>query len=64
MVPEEDRKLASAEQPVKSAADLTVTLVPVLSVCMIFLIVGIVALAVRKRNCLGGDKDSKDDMVS
>lgn len=59
-----DRKLTSAEQPVKSATDLTVTLVTVLSVCMIFLIAIIVALAMRKRNCLGSAKNSKDDMVS
>lgn len=52
------------DQPVKSVPDLAVTLVPVISVCVIFLIVGGIALIFRKKICLGRTKSTKDDMVS
>lgn len=54
----------AVDQPVKSVPDLTVTLVPVISVCVIFLIVGGIALIFRKKICLGRTKSAKDDMVS
>lgn len=63
---EEDEKddLQRIDQPVKSEPDLMVTLVPVISVCAIFLTVGIIAMLFRKKICLGRVKESKEDMVS
>lgn len=59
---------ASSETPVdqriKQAPDLTMTLVPVLSVFAIFLAVGFIALMFRKKIYLGRSKDVKEDMVS
>lgn len=56
--------LSAVDQPVKSASDLTITLAPVVSVCAIFLVVGIVAFVFRKKICFSRTKSSKDDMVS
>ncbi|KAK9686223.1 Protein tyrosine and serine/threonine kinase, partial [Popillia japonica] len=57
---------ASSETPVdqriKQAPDLTMTLVPVLSVFAIFLAVGFIALMFRKKIYLGRSKDVKEDM--
>ncbi|KRT84678.1 Cadherin, partial [Oryctes borbonicus] len=57
---------ASSETPVdqrmKQAPDLTVTLVPILSVFAIFLAVGFIALMFRKKIYLGRSKDVKEDM--
>ncbi|KAB0802088.1 hypothetical protein PPYR_04274 [Photinus pyralis] len=50
------------DQPVKSVPDLTITLVPIVSVVAIFLGVGIIALLFRKKICMGRIKESKDDM--
>lgn len=52
------------DRPVKSVPDLAVTLIPIISVCVIFLIVGGVALIFRKKICIGRAKSTKDDMVS
>lgn len=56
--------LSPVDQPVKSVSDLTITLAPVVSVCAIFLVVGIIALVFRKKICLGRTKSNKDEMVS
>ncbi|KAF5289644.1 hypothetical protein FQA39_LY15002 [Lamprigera yunnana] len=50
------------DQTLKSIPELTVTIVPIVSVIAIFLTVGIVALLFRKKICLGRTKDSKEDM--
>ncbi|KAF5299462.1 hypothetical protein FQR65_LT01042 [Abscondita terminalis] len=50
------------DQPVKSIPDLTITIVPVVSVIAIFLGVGVIALLFRKKICLGRTKESKEDM--
>lgn len=60
----ENNVLQPLDQAVRSVPDLTVTLVPIVSVCAIFLAVGIIALVFRKKICLGRTKDSKEDMVS
>lgn len=52
-----------ADMPVKSPPDLTMTLVPVFSVCAIFLTVGILAVIFRKRIYIGRVKNSKEEMV-
>lgn len=58
-----ESNLIPDDQPVKSVSDLTVTVVPIVSVCAIFLMVGIIALVFRKKICLGRTKNNKDDMV-
>lgn len=60
--PDSENELVPLDQPVKSEPDLTITLVPVVSVCAIFLAVGIIALVFRKKICLGRTKGSKEDM--
>jgi hypothetical protein len=52
------------DQAVKSPPDLTVTVVPIISVCAVFLMVGIIAAVFRKKIHLGKPKGSKDDIVS
>lgn len=52
------------DQAVKSVPDLTVTLVPIITVCAIFLAVGTIALVLRKKICFGQTKALKEDMVS
>ncbi|KAF2903975.1 hypothetical protein ILUMI_02199, partial [Ignelater luminosus] len=58
----ENNVLQPLDQAVRSVPDLTVALVPIVSVCGIFLAVGIIALVFRKKICLGRTKDSKEDM--
>lgn len=52
------------DQAVKSPPDVTVTVVPIISVCVVFLMVGIIALVFRKKIHLGKPKSSKEDIVS
>lgn len=53
-----------ADSPVKSLTDLTVTVVPAVSVLAIFLAVAVIALVFRKKICMGRVKGTKDDIVS
>lgn len=55
--------ISPLDQAVKSDPDLTVTIVPIISVCAIFLMVGIIAIVFRKKIHLGKPKAAKDDMV-
>lgn len=51
------------EETVRSPPDLTVTLVPVVSVCAVFLTVVILAVVFRNRIYWVRTKNTKDDMV-
>ncbi|XP_017781118.1 PREDICTED: tyrosine kinase receptor Cad96Ca [Nicrophorus vespilloides] len=57
-----DNELIPVDRPLKSVPDLAVTLVPVVSVCIIFVIVGSVALVFRKKLCAARAKKCKEDM--
>lgn len=59
-----ENSVEPVDQAVKSPSDLTVTIVPVISVCIVFLIVGVIAVIFRKKIYLGKPKGSKDDIVS
>lgn len=60
-----DGSIANAtEGAVKSVPDLTTTIVPVASVCAIFLIVGAIALLFRKKICPSRSTAKKAKMVS
>lgn len=63
---ENDNEILPHDQPVRSGVqELAVTLVPVISVCAIFIAVGVIALLFRKKLCLARSKHCKDkDMVS
>lgn len=63
---EDERKneILPFDQPVTSPPELTATLVPIVSVCAVFLTVGIFAIVFRKKICLLKSDDSKDDMVN
>ncbi|KYB29498.1 tyrosine kinase receptor Cad96Ca isoform X2 [Tribolium castaneum] len=50
------------DQAVKTPPDLAVTVVPIISVCAVFLMVGIIAIVFRKKIHLGKPKSSKDDI--
>lgn len=61
-----DGNIANATEggAVKSVPDLTATIVPVASVCAIFLIVGAIALLFRKKICPSRSTAKKAKMVS
>ncbi|KAJ3640586.1 hypothetical protein Zmor_027142 [Zophobas morio] len=50
------------DQAVKSPPDIAVTVVPIISVCAVFLMVGVIAVVFRKKIHLGKPKGSKDDI--
>lgn len=54
----------TVDQAVKTPPDIAVTVVPIISVCAVFLMVGIIAVVFRKKIHLGKPKSSKDDIVS
>lgn len=57
--------LPPADLPVRSTPDMTATIVPVLSVCAIFLSVTVIALLFKKKIYLARKKKTKkDDIVS
>lgn len=55
--------LQPVDQAVKSPNDISTTMVPIISVCAVFLTVAIIAIVFRKKIYLGKSKDSKEDMV-
>lgn len=57
-----NRNLLPVDQAVKSQPEIATTVVPIVSVCAVFLTVGIIAFVFRKKIYLGKPKDSKDDM--
>ena len=44
--------------------DLTITIVPVIAVCIVFVVVGVVAIVFRKKICPSRIKSKKANMVS
>lgn len=59
-----ENDLLSLERPIKSPAEFTSTIIPILSVVVVFCTVGAVAMLFRKKIYLAKPKDSKKDMVS
>ncbi|KAJ8939584.1 hypothetical protein NQ314_011081, partial [Rhamnusium bicolor] len=55
-------ELLSTDDPVKSPPEFTATVIPIISVCAVFLTVGIIAVVFRKKIYVGKSKDSKEDM--
>lgn len=53
----------AADLPVQTTPELSLTLIPVLSVCAIFVTLGLLAIIFRKKIYFGRSKTTKEDMV-
>lgn len=59
-----ENDLQTLNKPIKSPSEFTSTVIPILSVIVVFCTVGAVAVFFRKRIYLSKPKESKKDMVS
>ncbi|CAH0559226.1 unnamed protein product [Brassicogethes aeneus] len=59
---EKSNEIVPYDQAVKSQPELTATIVPIVSVCGVFLVVGLLAIIFRKKICPAKPDDTKDDM--
>lgn len=60
---ETEPEVRPTDLPVKQPPELAVTLIPVISVCAIFLGVAVIAVLFRNKIYLVRTKSGKDDMV-